>query len=62
MPYLELITNVSDDLITNEFRNNLGNAFSKSFDRPREKCLVFVKAGWFNFSHFFTYIFTYLIN
>lgn len=49
MPYLELITNVSENLITNEFHNSLGNALAKTLDRPRDKCLVYITAGKINF-------------
>lgn len=45
MPYLELITNVSDELITKEFQKSLGDAVAKTLDRPREKVLLYIEAG-----------------
>ena len=45
MPYLELITNVSDELITKEFQKSLGDAIAKTLDRPREKVLLYIESG-----------------
>lgn len=45
MPYIEVNTNVPDHLITKEFHQSLGDTIAKSLDRPREKCMVFIKSG-----------------
>lgn len=45
MPYIEVITNVSEDLITPEFHKSLGDVVAKTLDRPREKTMVYIKTG-----------------
>ena len=45
MPYLEVITNVSNEVITKEFQKNLGDVVAKTLDRPRDKVLLYIEAG-----------------
>lgn len=45
MPYILVNTNVSKDLITEEFIQSLGDVLAKTLDRPREKCIVHVSPG-----------------
>lgn len=45
MPYILVSTNVSKDLITDEYIQSLGDSLAKTLDRPREKCIVHVVPG-----------------
>lgn len=45
MPYIEVTTNVAENVITDEVLKTLGDTLAKTLDRPRDKCLVFIDAG-----------------
>lgn len=45
MPYVEVITNVAESVITDEFQKRLGDVAAQSLNRPRDHTMVYIKAG-----------------
>lgn len=45
MPYLQLITNVAKNLITDEFTDNLRNTLAKTLGEQKDHIMIYIEAG-----------------